>query len=631
MKKNLLPLKKHLSFQVLTSKQLGRWLTHHRLMAIKHLPDKEELINKVFKNCVIMTFLMRVSKSAKNKILSILEFQQKNKWMIFLDKLNLSNDLNTLTIQLFKTLVQELILKEKDYKPFWNHAYNELSEKLLLPIETDYADLHLNSLKHSYKRQVELSPYLTMITTSAKKKNFLKTSSLLSTSLIADKWENALTKLKINPKKQMKTIIIKLYPSKNQSKILDEFIDTHRYVYNRTLEYIKNGYEPYFEYLRDLLATEKTRKNYSCNTYYNMYIESIKNKNMEKKDKEIIINEIKNLIKELPLKLNPLINKFELNTSNEIRSNAIKSVCDAYKTGISNLKAGNIKYFNISYKKKTENKKCIELASSDLKFCNNGIKISPTKFPKKETIIKIHKDMQNKYKDLIIKHNSDLVKFNGEYFIHITVQCKEIKETKVKKLKFCGVDPGVRDFISIYGNNELTSITLKKDVLKKLNDKIKLLKSKRAKPLKECQRNKIRKCKINKVEKKKINITNELHWNVINYLIKTQDVIFFGDIKSHGIVKGNLNKTLNRNFNDLKFYKFKQRLLYKCILNKKKVFFTNEAYTSQGCSSCGNLWKDIKSSKIYNCQNVNCRTKNVILDRDFNAAKNICMKGILHV
>jgi hypothetical protein len=328
-KKNLLPFNKHRCFQDLASKQLGEWLTNHRLMAIKHLPDKEELIKIVFKNCVIMIFLMKVNKSAKNKILSILEFQQKNKWTIFLDKLNISNNQNTLTIQLFQTLVQEF-LKEKDCKPFWNVAYSKLSEKLLLPIETDYVGLPTNSLNHSFKKQVELSPFLTVTTTTLAKKNYHKTFYQSYTSLIADKWESVLTKSKI--KKQFKTLVVKLYPTKTQKTILDGFINTHRYVFNRTLEYIKNGHEPYFEPLRDLLATEKTRSNYLDTKYYKMYIESLKKCKYDIGTKNFIIKEIDETLKKLPLLKNPLIYNFELNTSNEIRSNAIKSVCDAYKS-----------------------------------------------------------------------------------------------------------------------------------------------------------------------------------------------------------------------------------------------------------------------------------------------------------
>lgn len=184
----------------------------------------------------------------------------------------------------------------------------------------------------------------------------------------------------------------------------------------------------------------------------------------------------------------------------------------------------------------------------------------------------------------------------------------------------------MRTFASIYGNDELIDISLKKDVLEKLNNRIKLLKSYRTRPRLQNQRNKYRKKQTNKVEKKKKCIINELHWNVINYLTKTQDIIFFGDIKSHNIVKGNANRKLNRDMHDLRFFEFKQRLLYKCITNDKKVFFTNEAYTTQGCSSCGNLWKEIGSNKTYTC--TKCK---LVCDRDMNSAKNIYMKGIMTI
>ena len=50
-------------------------------------------------------------------------------------------------------------------------------------------------------------------------------------------------------------------------------------------------------------------------------------------------------------------------------------------------------------------------------------------------------------------------------------------------------------------------------------------------------------------------------------MIKCNDVVLYGDIKSHNIVKNGKNKKLNRNFNDMKFYTFKQRLMYKIELN----------------------------------------------------------------
>jgi putative transposase len=342
----------------------------------------------------------------------------------------------------------------------------------------------------------------------------------------------------------------------------------------------------------------------------------VKKENIEKEQK-FIEEEIEKFKKEnFSLMKNPLIYDFELNTSNEIKSNAIKSVCDAYKSGFSNLRNGTIKYFNMKFKKKNEKRKCIELAKSDIQFFKSGVKISPSKFQNGEEIIKINKKNLNKYKDLKITHNTDLTKVNGIYYIHVLVDYKIKQEENKKYLNFCGIDPGVRTFVSIYGNNDISTIDMKDpNKLKRLNNKIKFLKTLR-----------IRKKKIIKIEKRKEYIIDEMHWNICNYLIKSYDVIFFGDIKSHNIVKKSYNKTLNRKFNDLKFYKFKKRLLYKGIMNNKKVFFINEAFTSQGCSTCGNLWKELGKNKIYTCQNKLCKK---VFDRDYNAAKNICMKGIL--
>jgi transposase len=422
----------------------------------------------------------------------------------------------------------------------------------------------------------------------------------------------------------MKTLKIQIYPSINQKNILNNFINTSRFVYNRTLEYIKkHGYDPNFQDLRNLLATENTRNSYLATKIYNNYINILKTSN---KNEELIDYEIKEIneeLKKLPLLKNPLINDFELNTSNEIRSNAIKSVCDSYKSGFTNLKSGNIKYFNMNFKKSTSKRQTIELAKTDIKLLNNCVRISPSKFPKDEIDIKIHKKMYKKIKNIKILNNCDLVKEQNKFFIHVLLPIK-IKEKDLSNNRFCGVDPGIRTFVSIYGNKEITEIELKNNILEKYNKKLKFLKNLRTMPRLRKKRNKYRKRHLNKIEKKKNSITDLLHWNVINYLIKTQDVIFFGDIKSHNIVKINNIKVVNRQFNDLKFYIFKKRLLYKCIINKKKVFFINESYTSQTCSSCGVLWKGLGSSKIYKCQNCN-----KVFDRDLNAAKNICMRGIL--
>lgn len=138
-------------------------------------------------------------------------------------------------------------------------------------------------------------------------------------------------------------------------------------MYNRTVEYIKKlGYDNNFQDLRNLLATERTKSTHQLNKYHSIVIRKLKEKmnneniNEQREYYKKLINEeeksLKEELKKLPYKRNPMVRDFELETSNEIRSNAIKSVCDAYKTGFSNLKAGNINYFNMNFKKKISEK-----------------------------------------------------------------------------------------------------------------------------------------------------------------------------------------------------------------------------------------------------------------------------------
>ena len=103
------------------------------------------------------------------------------------------------------------------------------------------------------------------------------------------------------------------------------------------------------------------------------------------------------------------------------------------------------------------------------------------------------------------------------------------------------------------------------------------------------------------------------------------DVLYLGDIKSHDIVKNGKNKNLNRAFNDLKFFQFKQRLLYKASLLSKQVILVKEHYTTKCCSSCGIINNNVGSKEVFECQSCNLKTR-----RDMNASKNMKLKGLVN-
>ena len=412
----------------------------------------------------------------------------------------------------------------------------------------------------------------------------------------------------------------------DQKKKLDKFINTSRYVYNRTIEFIKKGHKPNFQDLRDLLVTQNTKKGLD---EYKKYDEILKNLNLQKKeaknDNESIDQKIKEVqklrrdeIKGFEYSKNPLIKSFELDTPKEIRACAVKRCCDAIKAGITNLKRGNIKFFDMKFKKKTEPRQCIELAPSSISIQKGEIKICPTFF-KNDCILKIDKHNKRKIKDLQIKNNVDIVRSNQGYYLYICIPTDE--PPKSQNNIVAGIDLGIRTFATVHSNNLVNNDTSiieykqRNNLLKKLNQKINLLKS---------LKKRIRKKYYSKYEKKKIDYVDKLHWDFINDLLSKNDIIYLGDIKSHNIVKNGRNKYLNIAFNDLKFYQLKQKLIYKAYVQGKKVFSVPENYTTKTCSCCGTINEKVGCKETFECSSCN-----IITGRDYNASKNIKMKGLL--
>lgn len=628
-KKTLLSLlEKLLNSQVYVQVRFVNLLIKTRLKLIKLIADKENLVNLVWKRCAILFLLIKKYSMVKKRTLSMLVSLQKNNWMTLIDKLNSLKieDQNIAHIYLLQILLLELISKEKDCRLFWTPAYKVMSEKLLSPIEIDYQGLDSTLSSSLLKKQVGQSQLLMINKTNQQNKNSQKTYYQLSTSTVVDKWEEEVIKERI-PILQ-KTLKIKLYLNNEQKNIIDEWINTSNYVYNKTIEFTKNGYKPNFFNLRDLLVTKNTKK---YNEEYKSIKNIINNFKLHKKDKNLSkdkINEINTLINEHKIKLknktkeltstkNSIVNEWEFNTPKEVRAGAVNDVCKAYKTAFTNLRNGNINSFNIGYRKHYNKTKSALVPKNYLQVNktkdNTFIKIAPTFF-KNNCNIKIGK--KTKKKEIKIESDSRIIKNQyNEYWLAVPITINKIKKVEINN--YCGIDPGLRTFMTTFGNQGVCEYKHKKILIDRLNKSIFYLKSLRTG---EC--NQKRKA-LNKRELRKINIVNELHWKTINHLIEHNDVLFYGNIKSHDIVKGGYNKTINQEFNDLKFYKFKERLLYKANYKNKLVFEVNEAYTSQCCSTCGTINKS-EASKIYSCTKCNKS-----YDRDINAAKNILLKGII--
>lgn len=636
-KKNLLQSGKLVSLLVSANKHFVLCLIGKKYHAIKHHPDIEDLIEKVWLRCAFLFYLVMKYEKIKKRIIFTLEFPLKNKWTTFLDKLNTSQiqEQNTLHIYLFQTLLQELISKEKDLKPFWTPVYKELSETLLLPAEIDSAGSPSILLDSSLKKAEGQSPCLTINKIKVQNRNCQKTYFQLSTSTVVDKWVGEVTK----EKTILKALKIQLKPNKKQINTINEWFHTSNFVYNKTVDQINNHkHKVDFIQLRDLLVTQNTKKNHV--EYKDLTTESMdlhrrkfqpgitdEEKNNIKVQLDAIKLQMKEISKSLSFEKNTNITDWERNTPKEVRAGAVSDVCKAYKTAMTNLKNGNISHFRLGFKKKNNPNQSIVI-SKNSKMVIDGKKVSFHRtFFNKDTIY--FKIKNKNYDNLEINSDCRLAKSKNKYWLIVPVE-EQIKDRKVP-VNYCGVDMGIKTFATTFGNNGC--LEYKHDYVKiqleKLNNKIDLLKETRVRKIgnQKIIRKRLRKRIFNKYENRKNNIVTELHWKTINHMVKNNDFIMYGDIKSHGIVRNGIKykykKQLNRDFNDLKLYQFKQRLEYKANLENKKIFFVNEAFTTQTCSFCGNTYKP-GFSRVYNCSS--CKVK---IGRDVNAAKNILMKGII--
>ncbi len=119
-----------------------------------------------------------------------------------------------------------------------------------------------------------------------------------------------------------------MYPTPKQRAILNKWKDTHRYVYNKTLEYSNRNKEYNFENLRNALVSYKIKEKV--------------NPDIQSKDKQIAYK----------IKINPNIQLWELETPKDIRASAVDDVVSSLKGNFTKLNKKNISSFNIRFRRK---------------------------------------------------------------------------------------------------------------------------------------------------------------------------------------------------------------------------------------------------------------------------------------
>lgn len=569
--------------------------------------DIEDIENQI--SSLNLNLINNLNPQEKNYVTVEYPLQPKKK--IWNDKFNSSN-LNILTTKLLKTLEVELISKEKDFKPFWNGQSKDISKKLWLPTKTDCVDSVLNSSKQSSLKPVMGESWFSIKEKHPQKLNSQMTSFQLSQYSLHDytglEVINSKRKSKKQPKiKDLKTLKIRLFPTKKERDELKIMFDQQRWYYNATLSIMKKRFNK-----EEILNKEEWSNHYIRDLVrkYN-YVETKENDLLIK---DFIFDENR---EEVPLPY--WWNKVH----SRIPRGANYKFTYALNSCISNKKAGNINDFEMKYISRKNDIQWLHFEDSGFPKMITKIKsrywyrenTKNGRRRKNNTFNEIFESNKKRGLEIIYQNSTD------KYYLHYPIENDWYPETdirnenqelyKVEGDRIISLDPGIRKFLVGY-DPKGKSIFIGEEGQKKIIPKLLYI---------DTLENK----KDKLIEWKKIKgYVNELQWKTINYLIKNYDVILLPTFETSKMIKSRkLGRLTKRMMNMYSFYKFKEKLKYKCNIYGKKLIIVDESYTSCTCGVCGEINKELGGGETYKCNN--CETE---IDRDQNGSRNILLKNV---
>lgn len=603
--KTISPQKKHVKPQEYQPQPSTCGLRKEKLNVLELQEDIDASIERI---------LMEVDTpiTDQNETSVTQEYLHHNKRTIWRDRLS-SLEIDTLITKL--SLIQDLVStsNEEGLKPFWTQQSRDLSERLWLPTKIDCVDSVLTSSMTSSQHTPMGASWFSINKKHPQTKNSLMTSFQSSQFSHHDYMVGEATqskrkrKIKKTPEPKVKTLKIRLFPSDDEKEKLKMMFDQFRWYYNYTLSIVYHYYKVdelkgqlFFSKVRDLMrkydyneeVKDKIKDDGTTDTYIEKSYKYVEGKN------EVFVPEW-----------------WKDKVHNRTPRGAVKKFVSAINSAISNKKAGHNDGFKMKFRSRRDPTEYYNSEDQSYpKFINN-IKSNywyRTKDRHRKNIS--FAEINNNERPVEIIHD----KQTDKYYLHYPVDIGWFPEDDIRRdnqtkyvskgERVISLDPGVRKFLVGYdptgesvfigegASRELTILLLAIDKTPK-DEKYK--KWKRIK-----------------------NLVDELHWKTISFLIENYDTIILPHFETSKMIKGRkLSRMTKRLLLQFSFYRFKEKLAWKCARHGKNLVMVDESYTSKTCGRCGNL-NDVGGNEIYLCSDCN-----LIADRDVLASRNIFIKN----
>ena len=372
----------------------------------------------------------------------------------------------------------------------------------------------------------------------------------------------------------MKTLKIRLYPTREQEILFYKHINCQRYIYNWALNLNNELYR-------------KDKKKYSSTVLCKMLTQY--------KKQEVWLSEVSNT------------------TLKESIRNLDKAYTNFYK-GRANLPR---------FKSRKKSKLSFYSRYDKIKFYqNNTVNL--------EKIGKVkYKSSYNIDLTQIIKFSNPHVSYNGRCWV-LTLGIEVINEFQELTNEVIGIDLGVK-YLAICSNGMIFKNINKDLTIKKLEKRLKRLQRQVSKKyeLNKERRSYRKSNNIIKLENKINRLYRKLHNIRLNYIHQTTSAIV--KIKPCMIVMEDLcikdmmkNKSIAKQVQKIGLYEFIRQMKYKCEWNSIRFEQVDRYFpSSKICSNCFNIKKDLKlSDRTYYCEKCG-----LTIDRDFNASINLMNYG----
>lgn len=393
---------------------------------------------------------------------------------------------------------------------------------------------------------------------------------------------------------------VRLYPNKEDTKVLRRWMGCSRYMYNEAVNYINENNVYQYEAIREVLTKEE--------------------------------NLPRDWLKNLP---------------SDARKYAVMNACDAFKSNFAKKEKDPSHTFEVKTRSKKSSVQQFTFEAKSLRVLKeegNTLRLGIVD-------TRVHQLTQEgiacsiKHKALIDQSRDPILQMDklGRFTLIIRYwkpSQLETQEQRSRRSSIVSLDPGVRTFMTTYSpdgtsyklgdqaSNRIYRLMIVDDKLQgRLQTNLRCDGSRMSK----ANRRNLRQSRV-RLSERIDNLVTELHWKVANFLVSRYEEIVIPPFETAKMSKRyeatrqqwrKIGKKTTRQMGRLRHFQFRQRLLYLAKCHGVQVHVVTEEYTSKTCTNCGDLHQTLGGNKVFKCASCG-----VAYDRDAGGSRNILIKNM---